>query len=344
MKTNFFKVLCITLFSILSMSNLYATQNKTIIIDVPRAPKVQAKVPSVIVIQNSQQVNKTTNTTKTSAIGGSKRVPPNYYKQTSNTTIKNTKAGEVKNSRVSAYLQTSIITKEELTQRLQSAGFKILGEYKVDKKANYISMIFTNDELTKMASKTKRGFSGSIRLLIDKKNSQISILNPLYVNKAFMQDNYDEKVTKKTLKDLHSIFSDLKDSKDIVKFARLNRYQFMQNMPHYQDMIKVAIGENKKLLKKARKSKKIIYEHHLDNGSVVIGVKLSRRTSKFVKKTGYQNSELLPYPILIEDNVAKILAPKYYIAIMYPNLSMSEFMTIATIPGAIQKDCDKVFR
>ena len=76
----------------------------------------------------------------------------------------------------------------------------------------------------------------------------------------------------------------------------------------------------------------------------MIGVKLSRSTSRFVKKIGYQNSELLPYPILIENNVAKILDPKYYIAVMYPMLSMSEFMTIASIPDSIQKDCDKVFR
>lgn len=118
----------------------------------------------------------------------------------------------------------------------------------------------------------------------------------------------------------------------------------MKNMPYYQDMTKIAVGENKLLLEKAKKSKKIVYEHHLDNGSVIIGVELSSRTSKFVKKTGYQNSGLLPYPVLIENNTAKILAPKYYIAVMYPMLSMSEFMTIATIPGAIEKDCDRVFR
>jgi len=344
MKINFFKVLSLTILYLVCISNLHASQNKIIIIDVPKVPKIQTKVPSVIIIENSKQNIQTKRLGKTNAIGSSKRIPPNYNKKEKPTVNKDTKAGEVKNARISAYLQTALISKKELTKKLQDAGFKIIGEYKVDKKANYISIIFTNDSITKMASKSKRGFSGTLRLLIDKKNSQISILNPLFVHKAFMQTDYDEKTAHKTLNDLHLIFNDLKNSKDIVKFTRLSRYQFMQNMPHYQDMIKVAIGDNKTLLAKAKKSKKVIYEHHLDNGSVIIGVKLSRRTSKFVKKTGYQNSELLPYPILIEDNVAKILAPKYYIAIMYPNLSMSEFMTIATIPGAIQKDCDKVFR
>ena len=212
------------------------------------------------------------------------------------------------------------------------------------KKGKLVSIVFTNDALIKQASKSTRGFASSLRVLIDEQNSQISISNPLYVMKAFMQDTYDEKIAKDTLAKLHTIFKGLKNSKDVVKFARLERYQFMKNMPYYQDMVKVATGDNKTLLQKAKKSKKIVYEQHLDNGSVIIGVKLSKRTSKFVKKIGYQNSGLLPYPVLIENNTARILSPKYYIAVMYPNLSMSEFMTIATIPGAIQKDCDRVFR
>ncbi len=214
----------------------------------------------------------------------------------------------------------------------------------MDKKGELTSIVFTNDDITKLASKDMRGFAGSLRILMDKQNSRISIANPLYVMEAFMQDDHNEKIAKETLDKLHSIFSDLQNSKDIVKFSRLKRYRFMENMLYYQDMTKIAIGDNKTLLAKARKSKKIVYEHHLDNGSVIIGVKLSNRTSKFVKKIGYQNSGLLPYPILIENNTAKILAPKYYIAVMYPMLSMSEFMMIATIPGAIQKDCDRVFR
>jgi len=38
------------------------------------------------------------------------------------------------------------------------------------------------------------------------------------------------------------------------------------------------------------------------------------------------------------------LEPKYYISVMYPLLQMSEFMTIATVPGAVIKDCERVFK
>ena len=46
----------------------------------------------------------------------------------------------------------------------------------------------------------------------------------------------------------------------------------------------------------------------------------------------------------IENGEAKVLAPKYNLALHYPLLSMTGFMTIATVPGAILKDCEKIFQ
>jgi len=228
--------------------------------------------------------------------------------------------------------------------KLKAAGFTPVSSYKVDKKGKVTSIVFTDDNLTKKASKKGRGFAASLRLLIDEKNNQISISNPIYVQKAFLQDDYDDTLAKSTLKRLRDNFEGLQNSKDVVKFIRLPRYKFMNGMPVYEDMIVVKEGTNAALLEKARKSKKVVFEQKLENGSTLIGVKLSKRTTKFVKKIGYQNAELLPYPVLIEDGKAYTLAPKYYIAVMYPLLSMSEFMTIATVPGAINKDIDKIFR
>ena len=116
----------------------------------------------------------------------------------------------------------------------------------------------------------------------------------------------------------------------------------MSGMPHYEDMTVVASGKN--LLEKIKKNKKVLFIQKLDNGSTLIGIQLGKRTSKFTSRIGTNNAGLLPYPILIENGKAKILDPKYYISVMYPLLQMSEFMTIATIPGAIVKDCEKVLR
>jgi hypothetical protein len=194
----------------------------------------------------------------------------------------------------------------------------------------------------KTASKKNRGFAASLRLLVNKKDNHISITNPLYLAKAFMQDEYDEKVAKETLAKITSTFTGLLNSKDSLKFQLLPKYQFMHGMPHYEDMTVVARGDD--LLAKIKNNKKVIFIQKLENGSTLIGVKLGKRTSKFTGRIGTNNAGLLPYPILIENGEAKILEPKYYISVMYPLLQMSEFMTIATVPGAIIKDCEKVFQ
>ena len=182
----------------------------------------------------------------------------------------------------------------------------------------------------------------SLRLLVNKKDNHISITNPLYMAKAFMQDDFNDKVPKETLARITSNFKDLLNSKDQLKFQLLPKYQFMNGMPKYENMIDVAVGDD--LLAKAQKHKRVVFMQKLDNGSMLIGIKLRKRTNKFTAKIGTNNAGLLPYPILIENGKAKILDPKYYIAVMYPLLQMSEFMTIATIPGAIEKDCQRIFK
>ena len=312
---------------------------------VPDVPKVEAIVPKIEYIGTQPDVDEEIRykSHRKKEVIFSKRVPP-WYGKKEETFSEKADVGEVANGRISAYLQAPLISKKEVKSKIEKAGFNILTSFSLDKKGTLTSIVFSDKSLDTAASKKNRGFAGALRVLVDEKNSQISITNPIYMMKAFMQEEYDEKIAKDTLKRLRDTFDELKNSKDLMKFRVLERFQFMSGMPFYKDMKVVAKGKNQDLLEKAKKSKKVVYEHKLSNGSTIIGVKLSRRTSKFVKKIGYQNSGLLPYPVLIEDGKAKILAPKYYIAVMYPMLKMSQFMSIATIPGAIEKDCDKVFR
>jgi len=342
--------------------NLSADEVTTVHVTVPKAPQVNVTVPEVELVVDGKKVSRTggvapqaaapqtlkkeeSNTSSYEIFKG-KRYPPHYHDKKTAQSSSNTKAevGEVSNARVAAYLQAPLMSVEDAKAKLEAAGFSVISTYKIDKKGKIHSIVFTDKSLLKNASHPQRGFAANLRLLVDEVNGLVSITNPVYVQKAFMQDAYDDAFAKETLKRLRDHFDALKNSKDVVKFIRLPRYKFMNGMPVYEDMIEIASGSNAELLAKARHSKKVVFEQKLSNGSTLIGVDLSRRTKKFVKKIGYQNAELLPYPVLIEDGKAYALAPKYYIAVMYPLLSMSEFMTIATVPGAIGKDLDKIFR
>ncbi|WP_294958544.1 hypothetical protein [Sulfurovum sp.] len=311
---------------------------ETIKITIPKPPKpVQ---PVKVETYNSQDI-------ADRSIKFSKRIPPNYIspeqraaKQKAQNTATN--IGEVVRGRVSAYIRGKFIEVKEAKKRLKKAGFTILSVTPLDKKGKLVSIVFTDKELTKEASKKNRGFAASLRLLVNKKNHHISITNPIYMAKAFLQDNYNDKAAKAALKKITSNFNNLLNSKDKLKFQLLPKYQFMHGMPQYQDMVVVARGNN--LLKKIKHNKKVVFEQKLDNGATLIGVLLGRRTNKFISRIGTNNAALLPYPVLIENGEAKIMEPKYYISVMYPLLQMSEFMTIATVPGAIIRDCGKVFK
>ncbi len=298
------------------------------------------KVPEVITFNNNKNINDR-------SIKFSKRVPPNYIPHRFDNVKKvksstHTRIGVVSQGRISAYLRGKFMDAKTVEEKLKAAGFEIITTAPVNKKGTLLSVVFTDKSLVTMASKENRGFIASLRVLVDTKEKTISITNPMYMAKGFLQGDYDEKSAKIILDKLITQFPDLSNSKDILKFQLLAKYQFMNGMPYYENMIEVASGDD--LLERIKKNKKVVFTQSLENGSTLIGIKLGKRTRKFTKKIGRNNAAMLPYPVLIENGKAKILDPKYYISFMYPMLKMSEFMTIATIPDAIVKDATRVFR
>jgi uncharacterized protein (DUF302 family) len=311
------------------------TPASTIKISLPTVPTV----PKPIQIENGA--------TNDRSIKFSKRVPPNYTphsfdKRQKVKTSTNDKIGQIYSGRISAYLRGTFMDAATVEAKLKTAGFKHLSTAPLNKKKDLISVVFTNDALVTMASKENRGFMATLRVLVDTKEKRISITNPLYLAKAFMQKEFNEKTAKNILDSLLIQFPGLKNSKDALKFQILPQYQFMNGMPKYNNMIEVASGSD--LLERVKGNKRLVFTQKLQNGSTLIGIELRKRTRKFTKRIGRNNAAMLPYPILIENGKAMILDPKYYISLMYPMLKMSEFMTIATVPDAMIKDCEKMFQ
>jgi len=305
----------------------------------PALPPVP-KVPVAIQLNHSNDITDR-------SIKFSKRVPPNYIPHRLDNIKKvkssaNTRIGEVSQGRISAYLRAKFMDAKTVEEKLKAAGFDIVATVPVNKKGTLLSVVFTDESMLKIASKENRGFMASLRVLVDSKEKTISITNPIYMAKGFLQNDYNEKAAKKILDKLITQFSGLKNSKDLLKFQLLAKYQFMNGMPYYENMIEVASGDD--LLERIKDNKKVVFTQTLENSSTLIGIKLGKRTRKFTKRIGRNNAAMLPYPVLIENGKAKILDPKYYISYMYPMLKMSEFMTIATIPDAIVKDAQRVFR
>lgn len=345
-------ILCLSSLILIS-SNAFCADNSApseeenvLEIEMPKVPEVPKPV-KVELIENGEKTTKETIQEvfpKKQEIHFSQHVAKHPFKYEKVVVNEGSGAGSVKKGKVAAYIHSPFMKLEDLKATLQKAGFTILSTLELNKKGTVTSVVFTDKSLEESASKTSRGFAGALRAIVDKEDNILSISNPIYILKAFMQDDYDSKVAEATLKKIQDTFKDLEESDEVVKFSVLDRFVFMKNMPKYQNMKTVASGSNIVLLKKAIASKNVVYKQHLHNGSIIIGIKLDDKTGEFIKTTGYQNAELLPYPILIEGKKAKILDPKYYIPIMYPKLKMSQFMKIATIPDAIFENAVNTFR
>lgn len=242
---------------------------------------------------------------------------------------------------VATYKIGSYASVDETKAKLSANGFEVVGTYKTDAGT---SVLYTNAAMKTMANKPSRGLAAVGRILVDDERKQISIANPVYFGKAFMQKEYSHATASAVLGSLEKAFGPLKDSADKWEFDGLAGYHFMVGMPYYEDMSVVGEGTTAELVAKAQKAKGTVAVVKLSDDRYVAFVEMDRRTNGFVKKIGTQNGQLLPWAVLIEGGQAKALSAKYFIAISYPLLTMTEFMTIATVPGAIENDLKKIFK
>lgn len=246
--------------------------------------------------------------------------------------------------KVSAYLVGGHVGVEVAKTKLQTAGFKVIASYSPVESGT--TLVFTNDALKAEGAKEKRSHAAILRMFIDDKEKTISITNPVYFGKAFMQGDYEDSVFTAQKKKINSAFSGLTGSKDSLDSDDISGFHFTFGMPYYEDPDELSDGKNSELLAKAKGyngGKSLIFELKLSNDSTLLGYELGAETKKFIEKTGRANASVLPYCISIEDGVASSLAAKYYLAISYPQLTMGEFMTISEIPGAIEDDLKKPF-
>ena len=242
---------------------------------------------------------------------------------------------------ISAYLTGEHMDAKSARKKLKSIGYEILATY--DSVKNGKTIVFTNDTLKAQGAKENRAHAAVLRLFVDDQEKMISITNPVYFGRAFMQDDYNENVFNAELEKLSGEFSDLVGSKDKLDDDDISGFHFMMAMPYYEDADELAEGNNAELLAKLNATKSVIFELKLSDKSTLVGYKLGEATKMFVDKIGRANAAVLPYCISVEDGKATSLAAKYYLAVSYPLLTMGEFMGISDVPDAITKDLEKPF-
>lgn len=255
------------------------------------------------------------------------------------------KAANEPTGNMNTYFKGAYIDADTASATLKDAGFEVLANYKSIKKGK--TLVFTCPTLKAEAAKPGRAYIAVMRMFIDEKEQTISITNPVYWGKAFMQEQYDHDKFTAVSNKINSAFPGLTKSLDEWDYDELAGYHFTAMMPYYEDQPVIAEGSNADLLAKAKdykKGKNLIFELKLSDTSTLIGYGLGASTTRFPKKIGRNNAGLLPWTISIEDSKAKILPGEYYIALSYPLLKMGGFMGIMSIPDSVIKDLSKPFK
>lgn len=239
---------------------------------------------------------------------------------------------------VSSYEYAPLKSNTEVKSALSNNGFSIIGEYDAMKNPNYHVIAFTNDAMKNAASQENRGFAGVQKVLIDKKDNTLVFTNPEYFMHAFLQDDFKENIAQRINAKLSAAFGKMTASKDVLESDDIAGYHFMMAMPYYEDMIQIGKGTDLVQNIKKNAGKNLIFELNLKN-SVLLGVAMPTKEGEsyyLPKIKGEKHAAFLPYMILVENNKAEIMHPKYYLAIAFPELSMGEFMAISSTPGAIE--------
>ncbi len=230
---------------------------------------------------------------------------------------------------VPAYYTAQYKDVKSAKNAMKKVGLYPIATYHPAGKSYLTTILYTSITLKKLAAKPKRGFAAVQRVLVNSKNKTLLVANPEYWLRAFLQNDYkngSETAVKNALK---KALGKMTPTKDALSSGKLAKYHFMFGMSYYDEMTELKKG--KKLSVSNR-----VFSFSLSNGTKIYGVKIPRSVEKFVTVIGEDKALVLPYMVMVENGKALMLAPKYYLAISYPRLSMGKFMKISNTPSEIE--------
>ena len=240
--------------------------------------------------------------------------------------------------KLTAYFTAAYQDIDELSTKLEENGFEVLAVDEILEGKKVLS-------ISSEALKKTNSFMSVLHILVNE-SKEIRVQNPSYFAAAYLRDEYTYGDFNTTVHALQNVLGAMYITKDTYSLKDLPDYNFMLGMPKFEDRIVVGKGEDlfSKLTKEGM-SKYVSYIVTLPNGSVLVGQKLQKSTYEYLLKiNASDNAQLFPYEVMIENKRAYMLAPKYYLALSLPRLSMTDFMKIASAPEEIIKDIKQAYK
>lgn len=247
---------------------------------------------------------------------------------------------------------------KEIKKTLEANSFQVLGTYTPANNSKLQVIVFTNEALKNTVVKVKdRGaLAGVCKVGLKEVNgvTTISYVNPDYILRAYLSDNYNsnqtiyKKFSSDVKKALSSIGNEFSSFGGEIRASKLGKYHYKIMMPYFTDPVtlrKFSSFEEglevitKNLGNKVANTKKVYSLIYKSEKVAVFGVALLDSEDgepKFLPKIGDDHVAAMPYELILQGNKATMLHGKYRIALHWPELSMGTFMRIMSTPGDIE--------
>lgn len=234
--------------------------------------------------------------------------------------------------------------------RLKAAGFDIAGEYSPYPEAQIVTA--TSAELKGAAAKSEFGGYGAVvRVAVTAvgERVQVAYTNPVYLQHIYRMSGDLSAVATK----LGAALGHEKafGSKSGIEADKLKKWHYMMGMPYFDDADKLGSGSQDALVSKIESSlgSKKVYridipgkQETLFGVAIDSGKGADSTVMKSIDTGEDRHTAHLPYEILVSGGTAYALNGKFRIALSFPDLSMGQFGSISSAPGAIE-DALKAF-
>ncbi len=248
----------------------------------------------------------------------------------------------------------------EVERDLVEVGFDVIGVYNPGYSDSLSVVVFTCDELTSLATgvSTKSSFGSTMKigLIGEGEKTKITMLNPFYFVTAYFQGNANidaiqfvtnrvDSLAKTALSGFSKFpieygidvgYEDLRNYHFLPMMARFDDCVILKEFNDYEDAVRIVKSN---LLKKVEGSEMVYELNFRDKELAVFGVSFGvngKLENELVDFIGVNYLSSLPFEILIQDNKAYILNPKYRIPVYKPEVSIKKYFKISGLSSEIK--------
>ncbi len=241
--------------------------------------------------------------------------------------------------------------------KLKQGNFEIVGEDSPYGNGAVRLIGVTNSDLKRAAARHPTGGFGAVMRVAVTNNKgavEVSYTNPSYIGIAY------------NIGDLSSVDQalaaalgggDAFGSKGLSQ-RKLAKYHYMATMPEFKDAKKVAsfasyaaaVAAIEKAMKQSDSDMRAIWKVKVSSNQTLFGVHLDggpwrgqiQGIMEKIDISTPKSSAALPWEILVSGKDVYYLPGKYRIALMFPDLTMQQFLKISTVPDMMDRSAEEL--